>query len=119
MDHIAIDLGGRESQVCIRNSEGKILEEKRYATRELGAFLAERPKSRVANVKLDFAVPGRKRMTSAHTSNSLEGFHVREILRPSRRALVRNQIIEPDHAAPHVSERPLDPARPRVRESNA
>ena len=24
MDHVAIDLGGKESQVCVRNSEGEI-----------------------------------------------------------------------------------------------
>ena len=29
MEHIAIDLGGRESQVCVRDAAGQILEEKR------------------------------------------------------------------------------------------
>jgi transposase len=47
MDHIAIDLGSRESQVCIRRAEGEILEERRVGTRSLGKFLAGRPKSRV------------------------------------------------------------------------
>ena len=47
MDHIAIDLGSRESQVCIRTAEGEIIEERRVGTRSLGAFLAKRPKSRV------------------------------------------------------------------------
>jgi hypothetical protein len=26
MDHIGIDLGGRDSQVCVRNSAGEIIE---------------------------------------------------------------------------------------------
>jgi transposase len=47
MDHIAIDLGSRESQVCIRTADGEIHEEKRLCTRSLGGFLAKRPKSRV------------------------------------------------------------------------
>ena len=47
MDHIGIDLGGRESQVCVRNSAGAIVEEARRPTRELGAWLATRPASRV------------------------------------------------------------------------
>lgn len=33
MDHIAIDLGGKESQICVRNSDGAITEERRIATR--------------------------------------------------------------------------------------
>ncbi|HEY8946937.1 MAG TPA: IS110 family transposase [Polyangiaceae bacterium] len=48
MDHVAIDLGGRESQICVRSAEGEILLEERRATRGLKAFLANRPgKSRV------------------------------------------------------------------------
>jgi transposase len=47
MDHIAIDLGSRESQVCIRTADGQIREERRVGTRSLGKFLAERPPSRV------------------------------------------------------------------------
>src|SRR6476619_1523729 len=42
MEHIAIDLGSRESQICIRNDAGEILEEKRYPTTRLGLFLAKR-----------------------------------------------------------------------------
>src|SRR5512140_2195381 len=45
MDHIAIDLGGRESQICVRGPEGKILEEKRITTLALPRFLAGREKS--------------------------------------------------------------------------
>ena len=47
MDHIAIDLGSRESQVCIRTAEGQIIEERRVSTRSLGKYLTKRPKSRV------------------------------------------------------------------------
>lgn len=47
MDHVAIDLGARKSQICVRNSEGEILEEKRWETWELKGYLASRPKSRV------------------------------------------------------------------------
>lgn len=47
MDHIAIDLGSRESQICIRTADGQILEERRVGTRSLGKLLAKRSKSRV------------------------------------------------------------------------
>ena len=47
MEHVAIDLGGRKSQVCVRAADGTILEEKSCPTRELGLYLATRPKSRV------------------------------------------------------------------------
>lgn len=47
MDHCAIDLGGRESQICVRDSEGKIIEERRCATASLGGYLKKRLKSRV------------------------------------------------------------------------
>jgi transposase len=47
MEHIAIDLGGRESQICIRARDGQVVEEKRCATKSLGKYLATRPKSRV------------------------------------------------------------------------
>ena len=47
MDHIAIDLGGRESQICVRGSDGTILEEKRLPTGRLGAYLSKRSPSRV------------------------------------------------------------------------
>jgi transposase len=38
MDHIAIDLGGRESQVCIRRADGAIVRETRVATKSLPKF---------------------------------------------------------------------------------
>jgi transposase len=47
MDHIAIDLGGRESQVCVRSSDGQITEERRVRTVELAEYLAKRSPSRV------------------------------------------------------------------------
>ena len=47
MEHCAIDLGGRKSQVCIRASDGSIVHESREDTLELGNFLRGRPKSRV------------------------------------------------------------------------
>jgi transposase len=47
MDHLAIDLGGRESQICVRGSDGQIVEERRCRTAALGAYLAGRPPSRV------------------------------------------------------------------------
>jgi transposase len=45
MDHLAIDLGGRESQICVRGADGTILEEKRVATATLERFFASREKS--------------------------------------------------------------------------
>ncbi len=47
MDHVAIDLGGRESQVCVRSSDGTILEEKRVPTKALPVYLKKRAPSRV------------------------------------------------------------------------
>jgi transposase len=47
MDHVAIDLGGRESQICVRQSDGTIVAEKRWATRSLKKYLAGLKKSRV------------------------------------------------------------------------
>jgi transposase len=42
VEHIAIDLGGRESQICVRNDQGEILDERRYPTARLGRYLAKR-----------------------------------------------------------------------------
>lgn len=47
MDHIAIDLGGTESQICVRSSDGTIVEEVRWGTSRLGSYLKRRPPSRV------------------------------------------------------------------------
>lgn len=47
MEHLAIDLGGKESQICVRSSDGQIVEERRCRTAMLPAYLASRPRSRV------------------------------------------------------------------------
>ena len=47
MDHLAINLGGKESQICVRNRGGQIMEERRGRTAALPAYLAMRPRSRV------------------------------------------------------------------------
>jgi transposase len=47
MDHVAIDLGGRESQICVRQGDGTIVEEKRWPTRSLGKYLKGLARSRV------------------------------------------------------------------------
>jgi len=47
MRHLAVDLGGKESQVCTRDSDAKILEERRVPTSRLPAFLMVQPLSRV------------------------------------------------------------------------
>jgi hypothetical protein len=47
MEHLAIDLGSRQSQVCVRSAEGKILHEARVTTHQLGEYMKRRPKARV------------------------------------------------------------------------
>jgi transposase len=47
VEHIAIDLGGKESQICVRDGTGAIVEERRCPTAELDAFLAGRAPARV------------------------------------------------------------------------
>jgi transposase len=47
MDHVAIDLGAKKSQICVRGADGQILEEKRWPTKDLDTYLAARPTSRV------------------------------------------------------------------------
>lgn len=47
MDHIGIDLGGKDSQVCVRNAAGEILEEVRRPTRALGEWLGRRAPARI------------------------------------------------------------------------
>lgn len=47
MEHIAIDLGGKESQICVRSSDGQIVDERRCRTAALPAYLASRARSRV------------------------------------------------------------------------
>lgn len=47
MNHVAIDLGSKESQVCIRQPDGTIIAEKRHPTRKLGDWMKEWSPSRV------------------------------------------------------------------------
>lgn len=47
MEHIAIDLGGSKSQVCIRRADGEIIDERAVRTRDLPRMLSSRDKSRV------------------------------------------------------------------------
>jgi transposase len=47
MEHVAIDLGSRESQVCVRNERGEILLERKVPTARLPSYLSKRPQSRV------------------------------------------------------------------------
>lgn len=47
MRHIAIDLGGRESQVCMRDERGMIIREGKHPTERLEEVLKEQPWSRV------------------------------------------------------------------------
>lgn len=39
MNHVAIDLGSKESQVCIRQADGTIVVEKKHPTRKLGEWM--------------------------------------------------------------------------------
>jgi 2-keto-3-deoxy-galactonokinase len=43
MQHVAIDLGGTESQVCVRAEDGQILDERKIATRGIEAYLTTGP----------------------------------------------------------------------------
>jgi len=47
MDHCAIDLGGKKSQVCLRSPDGRVLLEARCDTLSLPDFLRQLPHSRV------------------------------------------------------------------------
>ena len=47
MQHIAIDLGGTESQVCVRASDGQILTERKLRNDALQKFLRGQEPSRV------------------------------------------------------------------------
>ena len=47
MEHVAIDLGGSQSQICIRSSDGQVIDERRVRTADLALHLAKRPASRV------------------------------------------------------------------------
>lgn len=47
MQHLAIDLGSRESQICIRSEVGEIIAERKVPTARLPTYLSKQPLSRV------------------------------------------------------------------------
>jgi transposase len=47
VEHLAIDWGGWESQICVRAPDERIVESRRVRTAQLGEYLARRPPSRV------------------------------------------------------------------------
>ena len=47
MQHVAIDLGGSKSQICVRSEDAEILDERSVKTARIGAYLKRRPPSRV------------------------------------------------------------------------
>lgn len=80
MNHIAIDLGGRESQICVRAEDSKILDEKRIPTGNLKSFFAEQAKSRVImeTCAESFAVAGWA-MEFGHEVRIVPGTLVRQL----------------------------------------
>jgi transposase len=47
MEHIGIDLGSKDCQVCVRSAGGEIVVESRLRTDKLIAFLQDRPPAQV------------------------------------------------------------------------
>jgi transposase len=47
MQHLAIDLGGTKSQICVRTADGQIVQEQTLATASLRSYLKRQPASRV------------------------------------------------------------------------
>jgi transposase len=47
MEHVAIDLGGRKSQICIRTADGTVVQERLVPNETIKELLKGRPKSRV------------------------------------------------------------------------
>ena len=47
MEHLAIDIGGRESQICVRSAKGEITAEKKLRTADLPKLFEQREPSRV------------------------------------------------------------------------
>jgi len=45
VDHVGIDIGGRETQVCVRSAAGEVLEEVRCRTSDLDKVLSGRSRS--------------------------------------------------------------------------
>jgi transposase len=47
VQHVAIDLGSRESQVCVRRADGTLVDERKYPTRKLPEFVKRLERSRI------------------------------------------------------------------------
>lgn len=47
MNHVAVDLGSRKSQICVRSSGGQVLQEAKVDTKALKGFFAKMEQSRV------------------------------------------------------------------------
>jgi transposase len=47
MEHIAVDLGGRKSQICRRNHIGEIIDQKKVDTNKIGTYLKKCSRARV------------------------------------------------------------------------
>jgi transposase len=47
MQHVAIDLGGKESQICVRSPDGQIIEERKVQTGKLDKLFEQLPHSRI------------------------------------------------------------------------
>jgi transposase len=47
VQHVAIDLGSKESQICVRTEQGEILHEGKVPTHSLDRYLKRQPQSRV------------------------------------------------------------------------
>ena len=102
MQQIAIDLGGRKSQVCARSSDGEIVEERSYETRSLRAYLRQRPPSRVvietcaeafgvADAALELG--HQVRVVPATLVRALGGRSTRDQNRSERRATVERGVL--------------------------
>lgn len=47
MNHVAVDLGSRKSQYCVRSADGQVMQEAKIETKALDAFFRQAIKSRV------------------------------------------------------------------------
>lgn len=47
MDHVAVDLGSKQSHFCVRSADGKVQKEARIATAKLGEWFLTLPQSRI------------------------------------------------------------------------
>jgi transposase len=47
MNHVAVDLGSRKSQYCVRSQDGQVLQEAKVETKALGVLFGQLEKSRV------------------------------------------------------------------------